>query len=69
MTVPRPDTRWLPDPTAPGWLRAIAEAEGFVMVRQRGGKPFVMSEKEWLELPLSGPEPPPRRSPLRRPAK
>ena len=29
----------------PGWLRALAGAEGFVMVRQRGGKPFVMTEQ------------------------
>ena len=38
-------------------LRPITRAEGHVMYRPRGGMVFVMSEKEWLKLPIATDKP------------
>jgi hypothetical protein len=34
-------------------LRLMARASGYVMVRRSGAKPFVLSEKDWLALPVA----------------
>lgn len=32
--------------------RAIAEAEGYVMVRRPNATPFVVTEQDWADAPL-----------------
>lgn len=34
-----------------GVLKLMTCAKGYVMVRHKGCAPFVLSEKEWLDLP------------------
>ncbi|TAN44063.1 MAG: hypothetical protein EPN26_17005 [Rhodospirillales bacterium] len=33
--------------------RLVVSAEGYVMVRRKGGVPFVVSAKEWSAAPLA----------------
>ena len=48
------DTRKRVDYTSTGDtpLHFLAHAKGFVMVRYTGFHPYVITEKEWLNLPL-----------------
>lgn len=40
-----------------GELRLMVEAGGYVMVRRKGAMPFVISWREWAELPHESVEP------------
>ena len=47
MTAPpiKPEVKWRQWWSSPA--RFLAEAEGYVMVRRKGGMPFVISKREW----------------------
>ena len=40
----------------PGEVRLVAKAEGYAMVRRKGGMPFVITEKMWEAAPIAHPK-------------